>query len=105
MKTISFIKTIKTIIMVSIILLISVPGFADDTFSFRFAVLSDAHIDTDAKDDPAYFKLLNQSEDILRTAIDELNALNKDENPSNDIDPVTPRTVDGLRNTRSFEKF
>jgi Icc protein len=88
MKTISFIKTIKTIIMVSIILLISVPGFADDTFSFRFAVLSDAHIDTDAKDDPAYFKLLNQSEDILRTAIDELNALNKDENPSNDIDFV-----------------
>lgn len=88
MKTISFIRTIKTVILVSAILLISAPGYSDDQFSFRFAVLSDAHLDTYAKDDPAYFKLLNQSADILRIAIDELNTLNKDDNAENDIDFV-----------------
>lgn len=61
---------------------------AKTDFNFRFALIADPHIDHNAKDKPDYFKLLNQSTDLLKIAIAEINALNQDAEPSNDIDFV-----------------
>ena len=55
---------------------------------FRFAVISDIHLDSKAWDDPGNFKLLKHSEDLLRIAISEVNSLNHDTDVENDIDFV-----------------
>lgn len=87
----------KKILIVIFLFLIFIPPFGFiptndaseiNQFSFRFAVISDTHIDKEAKDKPDSFKLLNQSADLLRIAIDEINAFNSDTDISNDIDFV-----------------
>ena len=80
----------KLIIVLLILLSFTLFGSTarNSTLNFRFAVISDSHLDLDAPDKPDYFKLLHQSSDLLSIAIDEINSFNTDEKPSNDIDFV-----------------
>jgi len=81
-------KKYPLILIIFTTLLCAGTSTGQESYEIRFALLTDPHVNATTEDNPTYYKLLHQSGDILSDAISEVNALNEDNDPANDIDYV-----------------